>query len=534
MDHRPPIDRSVVGTNRLLPAVFSAGSAPLILVLAGILVVGFTLPSIVSLHEAWGSYYYSHGYLVLLLTAFLVFQELRVAPVSPLVPSWAGFACLALFVAATLVARVLTVGGVSQLAWPLTWVAAIWTFAGWTNARRFAIPLAYLGVAIPIWDVLIDPLRNLTIRVVSGWIHAAGLPASIEGNLIHVPTGTFEVAGGCAGLRYALVALALSSFSALFHRRTLKLSALLIGAALALALVGNWVRVFVTVVAGHSPEAWVFQLVRDHHSLFGWVVFILFLSPWIYLNQALETHDATAPKLAVKADGRETTGPRRLGVVYASCALLALAIWFTRPIGLAESAVAAQAFEMPEIAGWTRSATWQDARLPIFGGATAEAASWYADGRARVGAYVASYGRQRHGQEVVSLGNRPAGRHGMIIGRQDVTVEVASGIALAFQELEISDGGGDDRRLVWLTFRVAGNPTTSNLFAKLHQLAGAVRGRYDAQAVVLTAVCTSDCADARSSLGQYAATAAEPLFYVAEQAVRITDSLRGSDRLAAP
>jgi EpsI family protein len=503
----------------------------LTLVLAGILVVGFTLPSIVSLHEVWKSYYYSHGYLVLLLTAFLVFQELRVAPVSPVVPSWAGLASLGLLVAVTLAARALTMESIAQLAWPLTWVAAIWTLAGSAIARRFAMPLAYLCVAIPIWDVLIDPLRSLTIRVVSAWIHAAGLPASIEGNLIHVPSGTFEVAGGCAGLRYALVALALASFAALSYRRTLKSNALLIGTALALALVGNWVRVFVTVVAGHSPESSALVLVRDHHSLFGWVVFVVFLSPWIYLNQALETHDGGAYKVDGKMDRRATTGLRRSGVAYATCALLALAIWFMRPIARAESAVTAQAFEMPDIAGWTRSATWQDARLPLFD-AMAEAASWYADGRAHVGAYVASYGNQLQGRELVSLDNRPAGRSGVVIGRRTVSVETASGATLAFLELEVADPG-DNRRLVWLSFRVAGNPTASNVVAKLLQAAGAVRHRYDAQAVVLTAVCASDCADARSSLERYAATAAEPLFAVAERSVRITDSLRESDRPVA-
>jgi hypothetical protein len=70
--------------------------------------------------------------------------------------------------------------------------------------------------------------------------------------------------------------------------------------------------------------------------------------------------------------------------------------------------------------------------------------------------------------------------------------------------------------LVWVGVRVAGQPADSALAAKALQIAGAIRGRRDAQAMVLTAVCRDDCSSARSALSRFAAAAANPLYEHAE------------------
>jgi len=486
------------------------------LVLFGALLLWFTVPTVVSLHSAWSDYYYSHGYLVLVLSAVLVVLELRRAPLAAPVPSWWGFSCLTFLVLVTVVARASSTQSVAQLAWPLSWIAAIWALAGWKNARRFALPLGSLCVAIPVWDIFIEPLRRLTIQVVSAWIHAAALPAFIDGNMIHVPSGTFEVQGGCAGLRYALVALALAVFSGLFHHRRWAPTALLTVCALVLAFVGNWLRVFITVVVGHSPDGAAFLFVRDHHTLFGWVLFVAFMLPMFYLNRVLLSQDLPASSLRSAVDSCTPVVLRSSGVTYASCAVFALAIWLS-PLDAQPSG--SVAFDAPEIAGWNRTASWEDTRVPVFGGSSAQVASWYANGAVRVGVYAATYATQEPGREIVSFGNRPEGRSSVVLARQPVKVTAASGVAIPFQELEVADSA-DNRRLVWIGLRVAGNLAPSEFIAKVLQIGGAMRGRRDAQALVLTARCDGDCTEARSWLSRYAAVAAEPLYGQAERSVR--------------
>ena len=54
---------------------------------------------------------------------------------------------------------------------------------------------------------------------------------------------------------------------------------------------------------------------------------------------------------------------------------------------------------------------------------------------------------------------------------------------------------------------VAGEAASSRLDAKLLQIRGLIRGRRDAQAIVLTAACGESCDAARVALSHYAAAA---------------------------
>ena len=200
---------------------FAPAQASLAVALLGLgLLLWFSLDTIRALHPAWlEAVDYSHGYLVLLMTVWLLVIELRREPLAPFVPSWPGVVCFFALVLATLAGRAATTSWGAAATFPALWIAAVWAAAGPTNARRFAPRLAYLYFAMPIWTFLVEPLRRLTVYVVTSWIRAADMPAFIDGNFIHVPSGSFEVQGGCAGLRYAIVSLALAAFANLLSRR---------------------------------------------------------------------------------------------------------------------------------------------------------------------------------------------------------------------------------------------------------------------------------------------------------------------------
>ncbi len=238
-----------------LPLPVPTRVAGLAAVLGSVLVLWFSIPPLVSLNFFWlRDSDYTHGYVVALLTAMLVCREIQRGSFQLVGPSWIGALALSVCSAVVIGGYAATTLVVPLTALPAVWVCSIWAFAGAERARRFALPIGYLYFAVPIWSVLVDPLRRLTIHVVSGWTRAAGMPAYIEGNLIHVPTGTFEIKGGCAGVGYVLVALALATLSSLLSRRRWVPTVLFASCAVVLALVGNWFRVFFTVAAGLHPE----------------------------------------------------------------------------------------------------------------------------------------------------------------------------------------------------------------------------------------------------------------------------------------
>jgi len=311
-----------------------------------------------------------------------------------------------------------------------------------------------------------------------------------------------------------MVGIALAALCNLLNRRRWFSSVALMLFALMLALVGNWVRVFVTVAVGKSELQNLFVvLVRDHHTLFGWVVFGLLMIPLLYVDRILQRPTATAP--APAAVGGTPLDSRRAGA-YAACAVLALGISVIHRVDQGDAVSPGTVVLMaPEIPGWQRVDDWQDARRPEYLGATAQSAGWYADGAVQVGAYVAHYGTQRPEHEVVFLANRPQGESGVVVTRRRMPLTTDSGVGMPFQELEVTDST-PERRLVWVGLRVAGQPADSALAAKALQIAGAIRGRRDAQALVLTAVCRDDCNSARSALTRFAAAAANPIYEHAE------------------
>ncbi len=459
---------------------------------------------------------YSHGYLVLIFTAWLCILEARRQPLKPLVPSATGLLCLVALVLATVAATASTTLVAAAAALPALAVAAVWAAAGPQIARRFAPRLAYLYFAMPLWGAAVEPLRKLSVLVVTEWIRAAKLPAFIDGNFIHVPGDVFEVQGGCAGLGYALVGVALAAFCNLLERRRWRSSVALLLFGLLLALVGNWVRIFVTVAVGKSELQNLFVvLVRDHHLLFGWIVFSLFMVPLVFVDRLLQSRTYATVRAPAAIDGG-TRLESRLAGAYAVGALLALGIWLNHRVAQGDAAAEGTVFATAaEIPGWQRVDDWQDARRPQYVGASAQWASWYADGAVRVGAYLAHYAAQRPEHEVVFLANRPQGQAGAVVMQQSVKVATGSGISRPFQELEVTDSAAE-RRLVWVGLRVAGTPADGELAAKALQIVGAFRGRRDAQAVVLTAACSADCSNARSALTRFTAAATDSLDAQAE------------------
>jgi len=482
----------------------------------GVLLVAFSLPTLWSLLPVWENYEYSHAYLVLAVVALFVTLEVRRRPLNTIASSWAGLACLLGLVLVSLAGMLSTTEILSQVALPAVWMAAVWTTFGSGPARRLALPLAYTYFAIPIWNLALQPLQNLTVFVVSAWIRAVSVPAYIDGNLIQLPSGNFEVMEGCAGLRYAIVAMALAAFGALLNRRRWGPGALFVVAAFALALLGNWVRVFTIVVVGYASDMQHY-LVADDHMFFGWAVFLVFMLPLFYVDRLFESKANAVHAAARSPSAPRTAGRWSRGAISAGCVVLAAGTWGSfQVVASTEPLPAATMVELPDVAGWDRTAVWQDMRRPRFFGASAEAADWYVDAANRVGVYLAYYATQRQGAEVVFSQNRPAGESAVVHEARVPPVNELEDVGMPFRELVVADRDGA-ARLVWVVMRVAGRPVIGRFAAKGLQLLGALHGRRDAQVLVLTARCADDCSDARAVLTRYAGTAAVPLLAQAEQ-----------------
>jgi exosortase A len=479
--------------------------------------VGWLLaPTLSDLHRLWtDSYTYSHGYLIVLLAALLALRAERRAPLTRFVPSVVGLALLALTSALLVAGRASQTLVVEQMAVPALLLAAFWAIAGWRNTARFFWPVAYLYFAISFWDVLIAPLQSLTTFVASSWVRSLGVPAFIDGNWIHIPSGTFQIAGGCSGLSFLMVGLALAAYYGLSYYTSWTPRIALLLFATVLSLVANWVRVAAIILIGHATEMQHY-LVRVDHYYFGWLLFAAALVPLYWFARGLERRNAASAEiLHLQGMPLITVPPRRLSdsrrrwrhalgaLAFAS---LASAAWLGHRVAARpalDPPAQAAAFASPLPSGWRRGGDWNDTRRPVFAGAAAETAAWFERGDDVLGVYVAHYAAQSQGREIVYYANRPQGAHAQVLARTLRSVTITDGSAVQFVESQVEDAA-QSNRLVWFAMHVSGRWTSSDLEAKLYQVLGAIAGRRDAEALVLSASCAQSCEAARALLADSA------------------------------
>lgn len=222
---------------------------------------------------------YSHGFLIPPISAFLVWQRRRVLARHERRPSWWGLLGIVLaavlLVVGTAGAEVFT----QRVSLVLLLASLVLFLAGWTWLKLTAFPLAFLLLAIPLPYVvyydLTGPMQSVAARLAVGGLRGIGILAVGEGNIIHLPEGSLEVAQACSGIRSLYAFVALGALLA----RSLPLPGwgkwLVFLLTIPLSVAGNAVRVWGSGVATHLGGVRMAQ--GTVHELFGLVVFAVAL-----------------------------------------------------------------------------------------------------------------------------------------------------------------------------------------------------------------------------------------------------------------
>jgi EpsI family protein len=176
--------------------------------------------------------------------------------------------------------------------------------------------------------------------------------------------------------------------------------------------------------------------------------------------------------------------------------------------------------ELPVISGWQISEEWAGDTRPTFFGFASEAAVFYDSANIQVGVYIANFPVQQQGQEAIYYLNRPAGNTSGQAIHRNVDVVLRSGSVATFNESRLSGANSD--RLIWHGLRVAGRNSAGMLAAKLAQAKGAIQGRVDAQVLVLSIQCNSNCEIATRTMVNFAKVAAEDLYAAAAASTIMT------------
>lgn len=248
-----------------------------------------------SVHESWTAVYgpFAHGYVILALAVMLAWRIWQRDPPRYFAPWWPPLIVLGGAVAVLWVMEVLFLNSARQVLVPVMIWSALASVLGRHAGRVMFWPVAFLYFALPQWWIINAALQQLTAKVANVLVAVTGVPAYVEGNSFNLPAGVVEVANGCSGLNYLVVALALALFQGLSYLATWRLRWKLLCAAAAVGLLSNWLRVYLLILIGYATDMQHY-LIRVDHLYFGWVLFLVCMWP-VFVYAARLEHSQAQP-----------------------------------------------------------------------------------------------------------------------------------------------------------------------------------------------------------------------------------------------
>lgn len=243
----------------------------------GLVAVLIYLPVLVDLVKDWyQDSNYSHGFLILPLSAWLVWRQRdKLASVMPGSSGWglAGIICsLVIFILGTAGAEYFSV----RFSFVLLLASITLHFMGWEFMRRVWFAFFFMLFMIPvpyvIYYSLTFPMQLFASKVASSVLGAIGLPLVRSGNVLHLPGGqALEVAEACSGLRSIVALLALGALLAYFSQKSKSKATILFLATIPIAVFGNVVRISFTAVGTYAISEKFLE--GTLHEIAGMLVF---------------------------------------------------------------------------------------------------------------------------------------------------------------------------------------------------------------------------------------------------------------------
>jgi exosortase len=233
---------------------------------------------------------FSHGFFVIPLALYFLWERRAALRAAPIKPSLVGLALvaasLAVFVAGRFGAELF-----------LTRVSLIGVLAGtllflfgWRHFRIALFPVAFLLLMIPLPAIIFNqitfPLQGVAAAAGEAVIATAGVPVLREGNILHVPGRSLEVAEACSGIRSLMSLIMLAIVLGYFTERRTGARVLIALAAVPIAIIANAARVAGTGLAAY----WVSPAAAEgfFHTFSGWMVFVVALAGLLLVQRLFE------------------------------------------------------------------------------------------------------------------------------------------------------------------------------------------------------------------------------------------------------
>jgi exosortase len=192
---------------------------------------------------------------------------------------------------------------------PFSWAHALVVVSltlvliGWIGGkpwlRHFAFPVLFFLVSVPwpsdIESPIIQGLMPVVAHIATEVLSLFGIPAEVQGNLIHIGGGVVGVNEACSGVRSLQTSLMVGLLFGELNRLRLGPRLALIAAAVLIAFIANCGRAFFLVWIAANRGV---NQVEHWHDIAGYAIVGLVFIGCLGLTKLLSRKKANAPKLA--------------------------------------------------------------------------------------------------------------------------------------------------------------------------------------------------------------------------------------------
>lgn len=240
---------------------------------------------------------YSHGFLVPLFSAWVVWKNWKKIIQAPRAPHWTGLVVSAGAMAILCLGVLGAENFLARTSFLFLLAGLIVYFFGWAVFRAVLFPWGILFLAIPIPVIVLNkiafPLQFLASRLASAMLALFGVPVLREGNVIHLPSLTLDVVEACSGLRSLVSLITLAVFYGYLFEPRLGRRIFLILSAIPIAVFANGFRIMGSGMLGEYISPTLAE--GFFHSFSGWLIFVLSLLLLFFLRSLLGLLDRFHP-----------------------------------------------------------------------------------------------------------------------------------------------------------------------------------------------------------------------------------------------
>ncbi|REL31144.1 exosortase A [Thalassotalea euphylliae] len=421
---------------------------------------------------------FAHGYFILPIVIWLLHRDRAYLQSAKVRSTWLPLPLLAASSFVWLFAYAADINVLSQLAAVTALMFLVWMLIGNQLAWRYKFPLAYLLFAVPMGENLIPSLQDITAWITVFLLKVHGIPVFRDGWYIQIPTGMFEVAVACSGIRYLIASMAVGTLYAYLTYRSFKKQLLFIVFAFLLPILANGVRAYLIVIIAHYSD--MKYATGADHLVYGWIFFgfVIMLMFWVGGKFA-----DPEPKTELYSDKGATKGQHNKLWVSVSVYLIMMATWFIEHnISVVELPKSADTvIKMPD-SNWGVSFT-----QPM--------QSSYQRESNGTELFFARYGNKQSEGELVSFSNKlyDAERWTVI----DRITKNENG--KVYRYLLLRDVQGRERALLYW-YQIGDKQVVSPAFAKLYQALALLTGQANFASFVAASTQATEAQDTMASL----------------------------------